>query len=59
VDEAAALADVDDLEASETPDSILLGAVSGYQSKNWTDGDLVTLWLEFLWVSYHTWLERH
>ena len=46
--------DVDDLEASETPESILLGAVSGDQSKDRTDRALVTLSLNFLWESYRT-----
>ena len=42
-DKAVALTDVDDLEASETPESILLGAVSGDQSKDRTDRALVTV----------------
>ncbi|VDB94877.1 unnamed protein product [Peniophora sp. CBMAI 1063] len=54
---ADALADVDDLEATETPESILLGAVSGDQSKDRTDRALVTPWLKFLWESYRTALE--
>ena len=49
--------DVDDLEASETPESILLGAVSGDQNKDRTDRALVTPWLKFLWESYRTSLE--
>ncbi|KAJ7210981.1 hypothetical protein C8J57DRAFT_1400296 [Mycena rebaudengoi] len=49
--------DVDDLEASETPESILLGAVSGDQNKDRTDRALVTPWLKFLWESYRTALE--
>ena len=49
--------DVDDLEASETTESILLGAVSGDQSKDRTDRALVTPWLKFLWESYRTSLE--
>ncbi|KAH7908816.1 hypothetical protein BJ138DRAFT_1173994 [Hygrophoropsis aurantiaca] len=53
----AALTDVDDLEAIETPESILLGAVSGDQSKDRTDRALVTPWLKFLWESYRTSLE--
>ena len=55
-DKAVAV-DVDDLEASETPESILLGAVSGDQSKDRTDRALVTPWLKFLWESYRTSLE--
>ncbi|KDQ58076.1 hypothetical protein JAAARDRAFT_256306 [Jaapia argillacea MUCL 33604] len=51
------LGDVDDLEATETPESILLGAVSGDQSKDRTDRALVTPWLKFLWESYRTALE--
>jgi translation initiation factor 3 subunit A len=54
---ADAVADVDDLEAIETPESILLGAVSGDQSKDRTDRALVTPWLKFLWESYRTALE--
>ncbi|KAH7925748.1 hypothetical protein BV22DRAFT_1033670 [Leucogyrophana mollusca] len=53
----ALTADVDDLEAIETPESILLGAVSGDQSRDRTDRALVTPWLKFLWESYRTSLE--
>lgn len=45
------------MEASETPESILLGAVSGDQNKDRTDRALVTPWLKFLWESYRTALE--
>jgi hypothetical protein len=56
-DKVVALIDVDDLEASETPEGILLGAVSGDQNKDRTDRALVTPWLKFLWESYRTALE--
>lgn len=55
--EEAGTVDVDDLEASETPESILLGAVSGDQSRDRTDRALVTPWLKFLWEGYRTALE--
>jgi translation initiation factor 3 subunit A len=49
--------DVDDLEASETPESIMLSTVSGDQSKDRTDRAVVTPWLKFLWESYRTVLD--
>ena len=48
---------VDDLEASETPESILLSTVSGEQSKDRTDRVVVTPWLKFLWETYRTVLD--
>ena len=48
---------VDDLEATETPESILLSTVSGEQSKDRTDRAIVTPWLKFLWETYRTVLE--
>ncbi|KAF2440311.1 hypothetical protein P171DRAFT_457247 [Karstenula rhodostoma CBS 690.94] len=55
-EEAGAKA-VDDLEASETPESILLSTVSGEQSKDRTDRAIVTPWLKFLWETYRTVLD--
>ncbi|KAI9308345.1 hypothetical protein BJ944DRAFT_156433 [Cunninghamella echinulata] len=49
--------DVDDLEASETPESIMLSTVSGEQSKDRTDRAVVTPWLKFLWEVYRTVLD--
>lgn len=48
---------VDDLEALETPETILLATVSGEQSKDRTDRAIVTPWLKFLWETYRTVLE--
>jgi translation initiation factor 3 subunit A len=48
---------VDDLEATETPESILLSTVSGEQSKDRTDRAVVTPWLKFLWETYRTVLD--
>lgn len=55
--QAAVAVEIDDLEASETPESILLGAVSGDQNKDRTDRAVVTPWLRFLWESYRMSLE--
>ncbi|KAF8752939.1 Eukaryotic translation initiation factor 3 subunit G [Rhizoctonia solani] len=56
-DQLVAVDDVDDLEATETPENVLLSAVSGDQNKDRTDRALVTPWLKFLWESYRTALE--
>jgi translation initiation factor 3 subunit A len=55
--ETSATANVDDLEASENPESILLSAVSSEQSKDRTDRAIVTPWLKFLWETYRTVLD--
>ncbi|KAF3901665.1 hypothetical protein ABW21_db0208520 [Orbilia brochopaga] len=48
---------VDDLEATETPESILMATVSGEQTKDRTDRKVVTPWLKFLWETYRTILD--
>lgn len=48
---------MEDLEAIETPETILLATVSGDQSRDRTDRAVVTPWLKFLWETYRTVLE--
>ncbi|OAQ70199.1 eukaryotic translation initiation factor 3 subunit EifCa [Pochonia chlamydosporia 170] len=55
--DATATTNVDDLEATETPESILLATVSGEQSRDRTDRAIVTPWLKFLWEAYRTVLD--
>ncbi|KAJ5788699.1 Eukaryotic translation initiation factor 3 subunit EifCa [Penicillium paradoxum] len=55
--DAAPSSNVEDLEAIETPETILLATVSGEQSRDRTDRAIVTPWLKFLWETYRTVLE--
>lgn len=48
---------IEDLEATETPETLLLATVSGEQSKDRTDRAIITPWLKFLWETYRTVLE--
>src|SRR5579859_7683516 len=57
LDQTSAAANIEDLEASETPESILLSTVSGEQSRDRTDRAIVTPWLKFLWETYRTVLD--
>ena len=57
IEATAATSNIDDLEASETPESILLATVSGEQSRDRTDRAIVTPWLKFLWEAYRTVLD--
>ncbi len=49
--------DIDDLEAEESVESIILSSVSGEDTKDRTDREIVTPWLKFLWETYRIVLE--
>lgn len=51
------LTDVDDLEYINSPESVLLKAVSGESSQDRADRDLLAPWLKFVWESYKQCLE--
>lgn len=48
---------IDDLEAAETPESIMMNTVSPEESKDRTDRQVVTPWLRFLWEAYRNALD--
>ena len=49
--------DVDDLENIETPESVLMAAVSEEGTKERSDREVLTPWLRFLWEAYRTVLD--
>jgi translation initiation factor 3 subunit A len=50
--EKVSLETVEDLEAIETPESIMLSAVSGSDYKQRTEKQVLTPWVKFLWEAY-------
>ncbi|EEH19097.2 eukaryotic translation initiation factor 3 subunit A [Paracoccidioides brasiliensis Pb03] len=57
LESSAPSTNIEDLDAIETPETILLATVSGEQSRDRTDRAIVTPWLKFLWETYRTVLE--
>ncbi|PGH19207.1 eukaryotic translation initiation factor 3 subunit A [Polytolypa hystricis UAMH7299] len=57
LESAAPTSNIEDLDAIETPETLLLATVSGEQSRDRTDRAIVTPWLKFLWETYRTVLE--
>ncbi|KAK1403588.1 Eukaryotic translation initiation factor 3 subunit A [Heracleum sosnowskyi] len=49
--------DVDDLEADNRPEDLMLCYVSGEKWKDRSDREMVTPWFKFLWETYRTVLE--
>ena len=49
--------DIDDLEAVETPESVLMAAVSSEDAKDRSDREVLTPWILFLWDAYRTVLD--
>eukprot|EP00124_Ichthyophonus_hoferi_P005504 Ihof_evm1s816 gene=Ihof_evmTU1s816 len=49
--------EIDDLEATETPESLILATVTGEGNQDRTDREILTPWLKFLWETYRTVLE--
>ena len=54
---ASLLTDVDDLEYINSPESVLLKAVSGESTQDRADRDLLAPWLKFVWESYEQCLD--
>jgi translation initiation factor 3 subunit A len=51
------LVQIDDLEAGETPESMMLNTLTTEDVKDRTDRQVVTPWLRFLWEAYRTSLD--
>ncbi|XP_046545419.1 eukaryotic translation initiation factor 3 subunit A-like [Haliotis rubra] len=49
--------DIDDLDLPDSPESLLLKAVSGEDTQDRTDRAILTPWVKFLWESYRQCLD--
>ena len=53
----ASTLEIDDLEAENTPENLMLKSVSVENDKDRADRELVTPWFKFLWETYRSILE--
>lgn len=49
--------DIEDLEATQTPESIMMSSVTDEDTKDRMDREYLTPWLKFLWETYRTVLD--
>ncbi|GIX77708.1 eukaryotic translation initiation factor 3 subunit A [Caerostris extrusa] len=56
-EESQAVVDIDDLDQVQTPENLLLSAVSSEDTQDRTDRVVLTPWVKFLWESYRQCLE--
>ena len=54
---SAATAEIEDLEATESPEDMMLATVQGVDDKSRAERETLTPWLKFLWEAYRSVLD--